>query len=684
MPYGQNIILAIGMYGGYNQEDGIIMNADALARGQFRSLNYRSYETFEEDDEALKIQTRIGNPANVPAWLDLKPQLDYSKLDESGIIKVGTYVDQTTVIVGKYQVGLDGEPQDASVTPQVWTSGRVENVVVTYNNLGLKLVKIRVVHDRVPQLGDKFSNRHGQKGTANIFYRGHDMPRTAEGITPDMIMNPTAIPSRMTLGQILEQLFGLAAANAGGIANGTGFMNAGSPHEEVGKILEQYGLQKMGNHVLYSGTTGEQIEADIFMGCVYGMRLKHMTDDKWNARGQGRKEMRTRQPTGGRGNEGGLKIGEMDRDAILGHGVASFLKESMMERSDATTFIVCNGCGTIPLYNEKKNFYLCPLCDGPIRYAGDTVNTLEPILPPGRSQATFSKIAYPYASKLFGQELETFLNMGTRILTTSGLTKLHGMETIRETNPVLNKMNKSQPLKPLPLLKSEIQVTAPVEPEAAPTANELVALTSKLASEQREAVENYKAPGAPLAPIPEGSMEINTALQMPPGAPVPVPANVYPPPAPQALALQAPVNLGTSFVSGAPSAIAQPEGPNLGAVLTAVPAPLPTAPQQQQQLVSAPPPLPTPPSFCGAASLIPNTTIPVISVDTGPEALLADGLKDEDMDEIPSPYDAAKQAQRSRKLPRRQRPAYTPPQPNEEEEEAPRNPGAPVTVIKMG
>jgi hypothetical protein len=351
----------------------------------------------------------------------------------------------------------------------------------------------------------------------------------------------------------------------------------------------------------------------------------------------------------------------------------------MMERSDATTFIVCNGCGTIPLYNEKKNFYLCPLCDGPIRYAGDTVNTLEPILPPGRSQATFSKIAYPYASKLFGQELETFLNMGTRILTTSGLTKLHGMETIRETNPILNRLNKSQPLKPLPLLKSEIQVTAPVEPEAAPTANELVALTSKLASEQREAVENYKSP---VVSVPEASMEINTSLQMPLGAPgalgAPAPTNVYPPPAPQAPAPQAPVNLGTSFVSGAPSAIAQPEGPNLGAVLTTVPAPNPTA-QQQQQLVEA-----TPPSFGGAASLIPNTTIPVISVDTGPEALLADGLKDEDMDEIPSPYDAAKQAQRSRKLPRRQRPAYTPPQPNEEEEEAPRNPGAPVTVIKMG
>lgn len=575
LPYGQNIILAMGMYGGYNQEDGIIMNADACARGQFRSINYRCYEAFEEDDQMSHTKTRIGNPKNIPGWLDLKVSLDYGKLDDSGIVRVGEYVDQNTVIVSMYMTA-NGKMKDASLTPQVWTRGRVEEVVVLVNPMGLRLVKIRVTQDRIPELGDKFcltpdhdvltiqgwkpiaevsindtiaqlndeenltefvnpsevfifdnteelyeiitdngshmvtknhkiytseingprrlieasclyillnigfyiydkhmnkyrindiiihndikskvhcvtvpsgvflvkrhgsetgfwtgnSNRHGQKGTLNILYRGHDMPRTADGIVPDMIMNPTAIPSRMTIGQILEMMMGNVAANVGAIGNGTAFMNDGSPHEMLGNILEGLGLHRMSNQILYNGMTGEQMTADIYMGIVYGMRLKHMTEDKWNARGEGRREQRTHQPTGGRGNEGGLKIGEMERDAIVAHGVSSFLQESMMKRSDGTSFIVCNGCGTVPIYNESEGLYICSLCDGPIQYTGNTAQTLEPIPPPTRSAATFSKVEMPYATKLFLQEMETFTNMGMRLLTTANTTKFKGMNSI--------------------------------------------------------------------------------------------------------------------------------------------------------------------------------------------------------------------------------------------------------------
>ena len=574
LPYGENIILAMGMYGGYNQEDGIIMNADALARGQFRSINYRCYEAFEEDDQMSHSQTRIAHPKNVAGWLDLRVNLDYGKLDDSGIVRVGEYVDQNTVIVSMY-MSSNGKMKDASLTPQVWTSGRVEEVVVLVSPTGLRLVKIRVTHDRVPELGDKFcltpdhdvltsdgwkpiseitindmiaqlnddekltefvnpkevfvfdnsdelyeivtdvgshmvtkyhrvfasekigprrliqasllyvltnvgfymydkdmnkyrindiilhtkktkvhcvtvssgiflakrhgsetafwtgnSNRHGQKGTLNVLYRGHDMPRTADGIVPDMIMNPTAIPSRMTIGQILEMMMGNVGAAVGAIGNGTAFMNDGSPHEMLGNILEGLGLHKMSNQVLYNGMSGEQMTADIYMGVVYGMRLKHMTEDKWNARGEGRREQKTHQPTGGRGNEGGLKIGEMERDAIVAHGISSFLQESMMKRSDGTDFIVCNGCGTIPIYNESEGLYICPLCDGPIQYTGNTTQTLEPIPPPTRSAATFSKIELPYATKLFFQEMETFTNMGLRIITTKNTSRLKGMDTI--------------------------------------------------------------------------------------------------------------------------------------------------------------------------------------------------------------------------------------------------------------
>lgn len=491
MSYGQNIILAMGMYGGYNQEDGIIVNADALARGQFRSINYRSYEAFEEDDKMANTRVRIGNPKEVAGWTELKPNLDYSKLDESGIVRVGEYVDQNTVIVGRYLQGDFSGMRDASVTPQVWTRGRVEKVVLTVNNLGLRLVKIRVVQDRVPELGDKFSNRHGQKGTVNVMYRGHDMPRTVDGIIPDMIMNPTAIPSRMTMGQILEMMLGNVAANMAGIGNSTTFMNDGSPHEALGKILEEkFGLHKLSNQVLYNGMTGEQIEADIYMGPVYGMRLKHMTEDKWNARGQGRKEQRTRQPTGGRGNEGGLRIGEMDRDTLCAHSISSFLQESFMERSDKAEFIVCNGCGTIPLYNEKQNFYMCPMCDGPIQFVGGTPDSLEPIPPQVRSATTFSKVSYPYATKLLLQEMETYLNMSCRMLTTRDTQRLKGIDSVQQITAT-NVSGLSQPLPAL--VTPEYSVPElPAKPTNLPTTAQLSAQMADLDKAQDAAVEAFK------------------------------------------------------------------------------------------------------------------------------------------------------------------------------------------------
>jgi hypothetical protein len=439
--------------------------------------------------------------------LNLNPRIDYSKLDESGIVKIGEYVDQYTAIVGRYMKTQKNEIKDASVTPQVWTRGRVEKVSVMVNNMGLRLVKVRIVQDRVPELGDKFSNRHGQKGTINVLYRGHDMPRTADGIVPDMIMNPTAIPSRMTIGQILEMMLGNVCGELGMIGNSTAFMNDGSPHPVLGSILESLGLNKMCNQVLYNGMTGEQITADIYMGVVYGMRLKHMTEDKWNARGTGRKEQRTHQPTGGRGNEGGLKIGEMERDAICAHGVTTFIQESFMKRSDGTEFIVCNGCGTIPIYNEKQNFYLCPLCDGPIQYSGDTINTLNPIPPSIRSATTFSKVEMPYATKLFFQEMETFENLGFRILTTHDTERLKGMDKVDELIQTDTKSN--QPLPQLVYKEPEVPPVPEIQP--APTMAEIA---EQLAKSQEEAISSYQAQNAQSITSVQQQQPIQPALPM--------------------------------------------------------------------------------------------------------------------------------------------------------------------------
>ena len=429
MVYGMNCILAIACWTGYNQEDGIVMNYDAVQRGMFRSMAFRSYEAQEEDDEKANIKTRFGNPALIGSWKDLKPGIDYSKLDDQGIIREGEYVDETTVIVGAYMTSAtDGTVRDASTTPQVWTRGRVEKVAIMVNNLGLRLVKIRVVQDRIPELGDKFSNRHGQKGTIGALLRAHDMPRTESGIVPDMIMNPHAIPSRMTIAQNLEQLLGKAAALSGAIGDGTSFMNDGSPEEAIGGILSEMGYEKYGNEVMYNGATGEQIKAAIFIGPVYGMRLKHMVEDKWQARGEGRREIRTHQPTGGRGAQGGLKIGEMDRDAIVAHGGMSFVKESFMERSDGAIIPICVACGTIPIYNAKLNISICSLCDGPVRFAGDNVNNLEILPPIGRPKSKIVEVAMPYSTKLLTQEQETYLNLTMRYITTSGLTRLNPLE----------------------------------------------------------------------------------------------------------------------------------------------------------------------------------------------------------------------------------------------------------------
>lgn len=238
-------------------------------------------------------------------------------------------------------------------------------------------------------------------------------------------MNTHAIPSRMTIAQLLESLLGKSAALLGAIGNATTFMNTGSPAEAIGRVLrDTLGMEPMGEEMMYDGTTGVMVPSTFFVGNVYTMRLKHMTEDKWNARGEGRKEQRTRQPTGGRGNQGGLRIGEMERDAIIGHGITSFVHESYMKRADGTEFTVCNGCGTIPIYNNAEKKYICPLCDGPVHYIGETVTNLELVPPIKRSTATFSKIEIPYAFKLLEQELSTYMNIGMRYLTTADLQTL--------------------------------------------------------------------------------------------------------------------------------------------------------------------------------------------------------------------------------------------------------------------
>ena len=840
MAYGQNLILAIGSFTGYNQDDGIVMNADSFARGMFRSTFYRSYEAFEEDDPMTHGKTRIGNPANVPAWTQLRPGIDYSKLDDNGIIRVGELVDETTVLVGMYLQSEGGDMKDASKTAQVWSRGRVESVSVTVNNAGLAIAKVRIVQERIPELGDKFcltpdhevltkqgwvgisevtkdmmvgqlnreteqleyvnpteifefdhtgdmyevktqgvnlcttlnhkmwvqarnaekfetieaekmmgkrvrfssysptsapdyalnengitlsgdaftaflqlfgiwvaegwvytnerqyihrleicankarvyerltsvskildlktsfnektkkfyinskeycaffkplsvgainkslpawcfelsmeqsrtllealclgdghetatslsystsskklrddiqiivqhagytsgffkhveegstridssgriykanadnwhiqirrkriyptlnhghskrqsgqteqlipysgkvycitvpshvflvrrngsivwtgnSNRHGQKGTIGMLVRSYDMPRTKEGIPVDMIMNPHAIPSRMTVAQLLEAIVGKAAPVIGAIGNGTLFMNDGNPVDAIGAILrDKLGMEPFGEELMYDGMSGQLIPSRMFIGNVYTMRLKHMPEDKWNARNEGRREQRTHQPTGGRGAQGGLRIGEMERDAILGHGIASFLRESVMKRADGYETIICNGCGTIPIYNEKEKLTICPMCDGPVRYIGETATNLEILPPLKKSVATFSKVEIPYAFKLLEQEMNAYMNMGMRVLTEADVKKFRGSR-VEELAADEEERLLSMAIPERVLLDTEVPETIIPEPEPEIEEDDLRALGAIAPEEHEEEAQTVVVPSA--------------------------------------------------------------------------------------------------------------------------------------------------------------------------------------------
>lgn len=425
MPYGFNCVIAATSETGYNQDDGLIVNRDSVARGMFQSLSFRSYDCAEEVDPRTKVHSHVAKPSSVPSWTARKPGLDYSKLDDRGIIREGEIVDDTTVLVGRYMVIPDtNEVKDASITPGLYTKGRVDSVVVLHQGNGLLLVKVRIIEMRIPVLGDKFSSRHGQKGTIGMLVSAADLPRTADGIVPDVMVNPGGFISRMTVAQLVEMVAGRLGAEAVAKLNATTFCNGGDYVTKLGDTLELLGAHRAGDNILYNGITGKQLDCEIFMCPLYFMRLKHLTDDKVNSRAAGKREMRTHQPTGGRGNEGGLRVGEMERDSLCAHGVAGFLQESMMKRGDATDFWICNGCGRIPIYNVAEGLFVCPTCDGPLEYTGLDAATLTLQLPTKQSRATFSRIAMPYAMKLLDQELTTFGNMGFRFVTETSIGRL--------------------------------------------------------------------------------------------------------------------------------------------------------------------------------------------------------------------------------------------------------------------
>jgi len=439
-PYGENTIVAIMCYTGYNVEDAILINEGSLKRGLFQTTYYSTYETHEEksksgDSTTVKAFTNIESDAMV---VGTKPGYDYSKLDKYGLIRENTVVNDKTVLIGltiNDSVKKDVK-MDMSKTPKKGQLGVIDKTFITEGEEGHRIAKVRIREIRIPNIGDKMASRAGQKGTIGLVIPECDMPFNKDGIRPDIIVNPHALPTRMTIGQLVETIVGKASVLYGGYADCTAFNNKGSKIREFGEMLTHVGYHSSGNEVLYNGMTGEQIGAEIFMGPNYYMRLKHMVKDKINYRALGPRTALTRQPVAGRANDGGLRIGEMERDSVISHGAAEFLRESMMDRSDNCFIAICNKTGMLAICNPSKNLFMSPMADGPIKYVGSIEGknmNIENITKYGRE---FSIVAVPYSLKLLLQELQT-MNIQMRIITEENIKQMENLMFSKNINKLL-------------------------------------------------------------------------------------------------------------------------------------------------------------------------------------------------------------------------------------------------------
>ena len=397
IPSGSNVIVAIASFTGYNQEDSVIMNQSAINRGLFSATIFHTYK-----DEEKKIhgdeEIRCKPDKNKTKGMSFG---NYNKLNSSGIIPENSLVENKDVIIGKViPIKANKCDQtkiikylDQSKVYRTKEKSYIDKNYINKNGDGYTFCKVKIRTYREPQIGDKFSSRHGQKGTIGIVLPEEDMPFTADGIRPDIIINPHAIPSRMTIGQLKETILGKILQTLGLFGDGTSFNNL--PISLICEKLMKMGYQKFGNEILYSGMTGEQIQSDIFMGPVFYQRLKHMVNDKQHSRSIGPMVVLTRQPAEGRARDGGLRFGEMERDCMVSHGASYFTKGRIYDASDKFQVYVCKKCGLIATVNNSKHIHLCRTCDN-------------------RTDFAYCKI--PYACKLLWQELIT-MNIAPRIIT---------------------------------------------------------------------------------------------------------------------------------------------------------------------------------------------------------------------------------------------------------------------------
>src|SRR3989344_2416350 len=401
-PAGQNCVVAVLPFDGYNIEDAIVLSKASVDRGLGRTFFFRIY-----DAEAKQYPGGMRDTFEIPNAEDnirgYKGEKAYRLLEEDGVVASESPVHGGDILIGKtspprfmeeYREFESTGPyrRDTSIGVRPSETGVVDTVVMTQSNEGGKMYKIRVRDMRIPEIGDKFASRHGQKGVLGILAKAEDLPYTADGISPDVLINPHAFPSRMTVGMFMESICGKAAALRGSQFDGSAFV--GEKMEEVKPVMDAAGFKYSGKEIMYDGRTGKSFPVEVFIGVVYYQKLHHMVADKIHARARGQVQMLTKQPTEGRARGGGLRFGEMERDCLIAYGASMILKDRLLDESDKADIFVCERCGLVAYHDVKQRKYVCRVC-------GD--------------KAKVSSVSVAYAFKLLLQEMQS-LNVAPRLL----------------------------------------------------------------------------------------------------------------------------------------------------------------------------------------------------------------------------------------------------------------------------
>ncbi len=365
-PFGMNVVVAIMPWDGYNIEDAIIINKSSIDRGLFRNTYFKPYKC-----EELRYSGGIKDKISIPDkdTSGYRTEEAYAHLEEDGIIHPEAIVRPHDVLVGKtspprfmtsmeeFRVGVEAR-KETSTSAKSDEHGLVDSVMITESSEGNKMVKVIVRDERLPELGDKFASRYAQKGVIGLTVPQESMPFTASGVVPDIIFSTLSMPSRMTYAQILENLAGKVASMTGEVIDATSFEETNEA--EMRRRLLELGFRDNGTETLYDGRTGKVYKARIMIGKMFYMKLKYMVAGKIQARSRGPLQLLTRQPTEGRAKEGGLRMGEMEKDCLVSHGSSLLLQERFS--SDKAVIPICKSCGLVAIYNKFKNRGMCPVC----------------------------------------------------------------------------------------------------------------------------------------------------------------------------------------------------------------------------------------------------------------------------------------------------------------------------------